>query len=820
MAGSAGATMLAPEPSMPDKPNPIGETQSYVHDSDARDAEPALAKAAPHIAGSEPQLGSVGPYRLLSVLGEGGMGTVFLAEQSEPVQRRVAVKLMRSSLRGKSAFARFDAERQALARLSHPNIATMLEAGTTGDGFPYFVMELVDGAPINTWSDLNRLSIRDRLSLFVDICRGVHHAHQKGIIHRDLKPSNVLVADSDNGPVVKVIDFGVAKAIDQPLTESTLYTGQGVVGTPSYMSPEALSGNNDDLDIRTDVYALGVLLYELLAGAKPHDTEGLAVASIIRKVVEEDGATPTTRFRRLTSDAQEKVAAQRQLAPATLVKTLTGDLSWIARKATARDREERYGSVSELAADVEHYLADEPVSATPPSLRYRTTKFVRRHRGAVAAVAIVVLTLIAGIAATSFALVRAKRAQAQAESASAFLTNLLDAADPWQQQKLVTVRDMLGVAAKRVPTELQSQPEVQAQLLTSIGSAYFHLNDRERAEPLLRQAWQLNERLYGAEDRRSVGALNDLALAVDDAGRPAEAEALFKRAIDLRRRTTGRDDRLARTLTDYAGLLVEQKRYDEARPVIEEAVAIRRSIGDPDKLSQSLGGLATLNLKQGRENEAERIMREAIHLDALHGRKRYSVARKLADLGTLVSNQHRFAEAEPLLSEAWQTMNMFIEGNDPRLGAVANNYGIVLRERGKLAEAEPILRRSLEIFVANRGADDMMVGHPHTDLGLLLAREGKLVEAEEHLQKALQLWKVKPGPDHEWTAYPLHGLGNVRREQHRFSEAEAYYQQSLAIRRKVLPKDAAETRETVADYAKMLRMAGREGDARRVESGR
>src|SRR5438067_2926201 len=294
----------------------------------------------------------VGGFRLVRLLGEGGMGSVFLAEQHEPVHRLVALKLMRSSIEGPAAAARFAAERQALARLSHPNVAAMYEAGATAEGFPFFVMELVDGVPVTEYCDEHRLTIRERLELFIDICKGVQHAHQKGLIHRDLKPSNVIVIAGEGHPTPKIIDFGIAKAFDQPLAD--LRTRGGMIGTPGYMSPEALSG--DDLDTRTDVYSLGILLYEILAGARPHKLDDVSIAAMIRSVADDDPRPPRTLFRALAGTEQSAVAEARGETPASLMKVLAGDLAWIALKAAARERESRYASAGELAADVTRFL--------------------------------------------------------------------------------------------------------------------------------------------------------------------------------------------------------------------------------------------------------------------------------------------------------------------------------------------------------------------------------------------------------------------------------------------------------------------------------
>jgi serine/threonine protein kinase/WD40 repeat protein len=348
----------------------------------------------------------IGPYKLLEVIGEGGMGTVWMADQIEPIQRRVAVKVIKEGMDSKQVLARFEAERQALALMEHPNIAKVLDAGRTPSGRPYFVMELVKGKPITDYCNEKRLGVRERLDLFGDVCRAVQHAHQKGIIHRDLKPSNVLVAPFDGKPVVKVIDFGVAKATGQRLTDKTLFTGFGaLVGTPEYMSPEQAEVNNQDIDTRSDIYSLGVLLYELLTGSTPLTRKRIkeaALLEVLRVIREEEPPKPSTRLS--STDELRSIAAQRQTEPAKLTKLVRGELDWIVMMALEKNRNRRYDSANGLAEDIRRYLVDEPVLAGPPSAAYRLRKLVKRHRGSVLAASATLLTLLAGIAGTSWGL--------------------------------------------------------------------------------------------------------------------------------------------------------------------------------------------------------------------------------------------------------------------------------------------------------------------------------------------------------------------------------------------------------------------------------
>jgi tetratricopeptide (TPR) repeat protein len=478
---------------------------------------PEHSPATADLPGAEGAGTVIGPYKLLEQIGEGGMGTVWMAEQTEPIQRRVAVKVVKEGMDSKQVLARFEAERQALALMEHPNIAKVLDAGKAPSGRPYFVMELVKGQPITKYCDERRLGVRDRLELFGDVCRAVQHAHQKGVIHRDLKPSNVLVAPFDGRPVVKVIDFGVAKATGQRLTDKTLFTGFGaLVGTPEYMSPEQAEVNNQDIDTRSDVYALGVLLYELLTGSTPLTRQRVkeaALLEVLRVIREEEPPKPSTRLSE-SRDSLPSISAQRQTEPAKLTKLVRGELDWIVMKALEKDRDRRYETANGIAMDIQRYLADEPVLACPPSAGYRLRKFARRNQTAVAVTGLVLffVALLGGGAGwvmrdraarqdkaaseLGLALARAEQLQGQGDRAEAVAAleraELLAGqapADAARQQRLAILKERLAAdgrdqvfLARYEAVRLQSQSTVDTQSNTFARTTSFHeIRDALRA---------------------------------------------------------------------------------------------------------------------------------------------------------------------------------------------------------------------------------------------------------------------------------------------------------------------------------------------------
>jgi eukaryotic-like serine/threonine-protein kinase len=568
----------------------------------------------------------IGRYRLLQKIGEGGMGEVWLAEQKEPLRRRVALKLVKAGMNTREVIARFESERQALALMDHPAIAKVFDAGSTPDGAPYFVMEYVAGVPITTYCDNHRLSTRERLELFMHVCEGVQHAHQKAILHRDLKPSNILVTEVDGHAAPKIIDFGVAKALSKKLTADTMFTRVGaLIGTPEYMSPEQAISSNEDIDTRTDVYSLGVIFYELLAGAPPIDLRKVAFEEFLRRLREDEPQKPSTKISAEDPATSSEVARKRHTEPLALAKQIRGDLDSIALKALEKDRSRRYGSPSDFAADIARYLKNEPVVAVPPSAAYRARKFARRYRGPLVTTCAFALVLIAAAIVSIRQSIRANNEAAVAQAVNNFLQNdLLAQASAANQSGPATkpdpdlkVRTALDRAAARITGKFDHQPEVEAAIRETIGETYMDLGLYREAKSQLERARDLHIRATGADNPTTLKTVNRLGRVALLQGEYPQGEILLAQNLEIQRRVLGAEhrDTLA-SMNSLANIYRLQGKYSEAEALYGQTLETeRRVLGreHPETLS-TVNGLAVVYESQGKYAQAETLYAQNLEI--------------------------------------------------------------------------------------------------------------------------------------------------------------------------------------------------------------
>ena len=735
----------------------------------------------------------IGPYHLVRRLGEGGMGEVWEAEQREPMRRRVAVKLVKLGMDTRQFVARFEIERQALALMEHPAIARVIDGGATETGRPYLVMEYVEGEPITRYCDARRLGTRQRLELFIEVCEGVEHAHRRGILHRDLKPSNVMVAERDGQPVPKIIDFGVAKAIAEPLTDRTLHTViGGWIGTPAYMSPEQADVRGD-IDTRTDVYSLGVMLYELLTGVRPLPEETVDSASpdeLRRLIREREAQRPSARFSALGGQTTAIAGARSTDAP-ELERRLRGDLDWIVLKAIEKDRERRYGSPSQLADDIRRHLANEPVTARPPSTVYRAGRFVRRHKLVVAAAAIAATGLLAAVAGTGVGLVRARRAEAQARAEATtanrvtrFMVDLFQVTDPRNARgETMTAREALDRGAERVRTELASEPLIQARLESTIADVYDGLGLYDRAEPLHASSRRTFERELGANDPLALTAAGNHGVALWRLGRYDDAAPILERVLEQRRALLGPEDpETLRTQSNLASLYLRLGDFTRAEPLYREVWdSLRRTRGEDDE--------STLGARQNLANVVGNLGRheeEAAHLEAvLEGWRRTLGADHPDALGaamnlsTTLQEMGRLDQAQALATEAYEGMVRVLGPEHPDTLSMLGNLGGLDLDFARWESAIDRYSRVVEARTRLLGPDHDQTLIGRRNLAYALDGAGRREEAVAQIEIALAGLEQSLGPDAYMTVDARVQLALVHAAMGRDQEAMRELEQAL-----------------------------------------
>jgi len=704
---------------------------------------------------------TIGPYHLLQKIGEGGMGEVWVAEQHEPIQRRVALKLIKAGMDTRQVIARFESERQALALMDHPAIAKVFDAGETNDGRPYFVMEYVRGIPITAYCDKNRLTTRERLELLMQICEGVQHAHQKAIIHRDLKPSNILVAIQDGKAVPKIIDFGVAKATAQSLTERTIYTELGVlIGTPDYMSPEQAEMTGQNVDTRTDVYSLGAILYELLVGALPFDPKELRRAGfdeIRRKIRQEDPPKPSTRLSTM-GEASTVPAQQRRTERPALIRQIRGDLDWITMKALEKDLTRRYGSASDLAADIRRHLDHQPVLAGPPSALYRARKFWQRHRVGITASAALLALLVAFSVITSVQAVRISRERDRAneearakEQIAGFLKQLFKVSDPSRARgETVTAREILDEGVKKIDGTLADQPALRAELMSEMGEVYETLGLFVDAERLKRQTLSLRQQVLGPGHLKTLAEMRSLAALLDIRfGREEEACKLLEEALAIARRSLGEGhDETLKIKGALANVLSGQRRHREAEALFLEVITARRRLSGEDHPSTlvAIGNLSGLYYDQGRYEDSARLDAEILEARRRTlGEDHPQTIEAMNNLAACLMTIERYDEARSVLDRAIGIGERVWGVTHPQFGLLLHTRGEIALAMGDLDTAKAYLARALSLY-----DERAYVAHRPLvlyQLAQVSARLGKAEQALDFLARALKEGYAPQGED-------------------------------------------------------------------------
>jgi eukaryotic-like serine/threonine-protein kinase len=740
-------------------------------------------------------------FQLIRKLGEGGMGQVWLAEQTAPVKRQVALKLIRAGMYDESIVQRFQSERQSLAIMDHPAIAKVFDAGTTLQGQPYFVMEHVPGLPITEYCDQKKLNIMDRLELFIQACEGVQHAHQKAIIHRDLKPANILVVDVDGKPTPRIIDFGLAKAIAPQSGDEPLVTQLGLfMGTPGYMSPEQADPNGRDIDTRTDVYSLGVVLYVLLAGSQPFalkQGQMQPLDELLRKLREEEPPLPSTKVGgdRITSSG---TAEARSTESRQLVKMLRGDLDWITMKALEKDRARRYGTPSELAADIQRYLNHEPIVARPANIGYQLRKYARRHRVAVGVVTGLVVVLAAFSVLQSLQLRRitrerdrANRERDRATRITDFMTGMFKVSDPSQARgNSVTAREILDKASNDMGAGLAKDPEVQSQMMQVMASTYQNLGLYARAHYLAKRALDSRLNLLGPDDPKTLESMTQLGYILDKEAHDGEAEKLERRALAGERRVLGSEDPITLGTMDVLAIILQHEdHYDEEekleRAVIE--VATRRQGAASQQSLTAMEDLGSALWYQGRFADAEAEFRRLLELGRpVWGSDGPRTVLTISNLALVIRSQHRPAEAEPLYREVLAIDQRVLGPEHPETARNMDGLAGLLNAEGHLVEAEKLYRDALAIRIRILAPDHREILESKANLAGLLLKEGRVREAITMQRETVAAQARILGPENVDTLISRSNLAEMLNKEGDFAGAEKLARDTLAVENRTL----------------------------------
>jgi serine/threonine protein kinase/Tfp pilus assembly protein PilF len=734
-------------------------------DGEAVAADSPDGSGEPFEAGPMPE--EIGGFRIKRLLGEGGMGVVYEAEQRNP-RRLVALKVIRAAARCDERHVKlFEREAHALAQLDHPGIAAIYGGGRTKDGAHFFAMELVRGLPLHEYiaSQAGSSDVKAKLRLFTRICRAVDYAHKRGVIHRDLNPSNIFVLPADQGREsvgrgddreIKILDFGLAKVTESDLTLTTMTEELGrIQGTLAYMSPEQARGDSKSIDHRTDVYSLGVMLYEMLTGRRPYDVRRALVHQALQVIIEDD-----------------------PVRPSALIPVLRGDLETILLKALEKSPGRRYQSVSALAEDIERYLADRPILARPPTATYQLRKLVARHKGpfGVAAGLFVLILAFGVIMAIMYDNARKQRERAEIEAQKAgriseFLQDMLASASPWGQGRDVTVRAVLDSASTKVGGELAEYPEVEAAVLATIGNTYLALGMAEAAEAHQREALEIRRMALGERHPDVAASLHFLGMTLLNMGKLAEAESTLTSALTMSSEFLAEDDPgVCGQREVLAGCFQWEGKWPEAEALYRKVLAIRRE---------------------------------------LPGDHQRDIGESLNDLGVSLWMQDRHAEAEPLYREALSIFTAIYGEDHPDVATMTDNLALLLDAQGKARESEPLHRRALEVRRKLLGEEHPMIGVSLANLGVSLEIQGRYAEAESLYRDSEKNLRNAHGNDHPYTANAMDNMALILHLEHKHDEAERYYREALEVRSKIQGDEKPETNWTRENLATLLLDRGR-----------